>query len=78
MALERVDDLFLEAERARKNEAQKKVVGATEKVQRALKLAGEIESAVDKHVTKLQRTVNEFLDELEGFRDKMKEAVPDW
>jgi len=78
VALERVDDLFLEAERARKNEAQKKVVGATEKVQRALKLAGEIESAVDKHVTKLQRTVNEFLDELEGFRDKMKEAVPDW
>ena len=62
----------------REDQASKKISGAVDKVDRALKLAGEIESVVEKHVTKLQRTVNEFLDELEGFRDKMKEAVPDW
>ena len=69
MALERA---------GQEGQASKKISGAVDKVDRALKLAGEIESVVEKHVTKLQRTVNEFLDELEGFRDKMKEAVPDW
>lgn len=47
---------------------------AIEKAQRALRVAGALEACVDEYVAKIQRTIHEFLDKLEGLARDMKEA----
>jgi len=47
---------------------------AIEKAQRALRVAGALEATTGEYVAKIQRTIHEFLDKLEGLARDMKEA----
>ena len=74
MAVDRVESLILEAERAKKGEAAENVEDAINRVERALKIAGALDACVDEYLEKMERTVRDFLDKLEGLARDMKEA----